>query len=83
MFAKLFEPQPGRQVLVKLDSGDYGPEVRTYCEPANLGVCSIAESWPDTDEGWAAAEKVFEAMTEERAVLLADKIYASAAVFAG
>jgi len=79
MFAKLYEPEPGRQVLVKLDTGDEGPEVRTYCEPQNLGVCSIAGSWPDTDDGWTAAEKAFEEMTEERAVSLADKICASVA----
>ena len=41
-FAKLFEFEDLGQVLVKLDDGDDGPEVRTYFVPDGFGVCSIA-----------------------------------------
>ncbi|WP_426427357.1 hypothetical protein [Pseudomonas palmensis] len=47
-FAKLFEFTDIGQVLVKLDDGDDGPEVRTYFVPDGLGVCSIAMTFkPD------------------------------------
>ena len=58
-FAKLFEFEDLGQVLVKLDDGDDGPEVRTYFVPDGFGVCSIAMTFkPDyQDDKWAKAEK--------------------------
>ena len=45
MFAKLFFDNAD-QVLVKLDSDDEGnPEIRFYCEPNGLGVCSAVLSF--------------------------------------
>ncbi|HEP9000241.1 TPA: hypothetical protein VDU89_006973, partial [Pseudomonas aeruginosa] len=41
-FAKLFEFEDLGQVLVMLDRGDDGPEVRLYFKPDGLGVCSVA-----------------------------------------
>lgn len=41
-FAKLFEFEDLGQVLVMLDRGDDGPEVRLYFKPNGLGVCSVA-----------------------------------------
>ncbi len=41
-FAKLFEFEGLGQVLVMLDRGDDGPEVRLYFKPDGLGVCSVA-----------------------------------------
>ena len=58
-FAKLFETEKYGQILVKIDSSDDGPEVRFYFQPENLGVCSIAHSFKDSDAGWLAAEKFF------------------------
>lgn len=74
MFAKLYEPVEGQQILVKLEAGDDGPEVRFYYEPEGFGVCSHAIGWADTDEGWAEAEKTFSEITEETAVEARDNM---------
>jgi len=59
MFAKIFESEIHGQLLVKIDSGDDGPEVRTFFQPKNLGVCSLAVGFKDTDSGWDSAEELF------------------------
>lgn len=69
MFAKLFGTDDD-QVLVKLDTNEEtsNPEVRVYCQPKDLGVCSVALSWnDDTEESLAKADKAFAGMTEEKA----------------
>ncbi|MBV5972223.1 hypothetical protein [Pseudomonas aeruginosa] len=60
-FAKLFEFEDLGQVLVMLDRGDDGPEVRLYFKPDGLGVCSVAcSNFPGgEDEQWDHAEKGF------------------------
>lgn len=73
-FAKLYEPTPGRQILVKLDAGDAGPEVRIFAEPEGLGVCSAAFGFDDDDGGWNKAEKLFDDFDEEMAIKIADEI---------
>ncbi|SDJ89184.1 hypothetical protein [Billgrantia gudaonensis] len=62
MFAKIFQSPAYGQILVKLDSADDdgSPEVRFYVKPKNLGVCSFAIGFSDSDEGWNAAERGFE-----------------------
>lgn len=57
MFAKLFERPGYGQVLAVLDAGDNGPELRWSVQPPELGVCSMALGFADTDAGWDAAEK--------------------------
>jgi hypothetical protein len=57
-FAKIFELETG-QVLAKLDAHEGEPELRWYAQPPELGVCSIAISFKNTDEGWDLAEKAF------------------------
>lgn len=66
-FAKLFE-RDGVQVLVKKDSvpdEDAGAEIRFYFKPDELGVCSVSISFPDTDEGWDAADMAFDRVDED------------------
>ena len=65
MFAKLYETELG-QILVKLDEGDKGAEVKVYFEPEGLGVCSIDFNWEsETSEmQWEKAEKAFKLMTK-------------------
>ncbi len=63
-FAKLYG-EGDNQVLVKLDEGEEGPEVRYYFQPPDLGVCSVAAVFPDTDEGWDRAQAAFDRTTEE------------------
>ena len=74
MFAKLFEPDLGKQILVKIDGGEEGPEVRIFCEPEGLGVCSIAMMFPESDEGWEKAKKAFRNVNEEEAIKISEKI---------
>ena len=75
MFAKLFGPETD-QLLVKLDTDDEGnPEVRVYCQPKELGVCSVALSWDDdSDESWNRAEAAFAKIGEKEARGMADNI---------
>lgn len=65
-FAKLFGSDDN-QVLVMIDSGDDGPEVRFSFKPQEMGVCSFAARYDDTDEGWDSAEAFFDSVTEEAA----------------
>ena len=59
-FAKLFESKEYGQILMVLDTGDEAqPEVRFSFMPENLGVCSVALKFEDTDAGWEEAEKAF------------------------
>jgi hypothetical protein len=81
MYAKLFGPEDN-QVLVKLDANDEGnPEVRVFCKPVGLGVCSAAWGWNnDSDESWDKAEKSFAGIDQEQAISMAQKICAQLGV---
>ena len=68
MFAKIYETEETGQVLMKVDQGGEGPEVRFYFVPEGLGICSTAMQYKNTDEGWENANKFFEEMTENRAI---------------
>jgi hypothetical protein len=74
-FAKLWG-ENDKQILLKIDSGDEGPELRVFFEPPGLGVCSCAINFEDSDEGWSAAEKAFGDFTEEAARKIAEEISA-------
>ena len=69
-FAKLFHFEEIGQVLVKLDDGDEGPEVRIYFQPDGLGVCSTAFNFKEDEEQteWDKAEKAFEMVDEKTAL---------------
>lgn len=69
-FAKLFQFEEIGQVLVKLDDGDDGPEVRIYFQPENLGICSTAFNFEEDETGseWDKAEKAFELVDEKTAL---------------
>lgn len=68
MFAKLYETHLG-QILVKADADEEGrPEVRFYFKPQTFGVCSMAVSFADTDDGWDKQESFFNAVSQEKAV---------------
>lgn len=70
IFAKLFEFDDVGQVLVKLDDGDNGPEVRIYFQPENLGVCSTAFNFKEDEDGseWDKAEEAFNKVDEKTAL---------------
>jgi hypothetical protein len=65
-FAKIYGGDTD-QILVLIDSGDSGPEVRLYFEPDGLGVCNVSLKYADTDDGWDRAEAAFNAITESDA----------------
>lgn len=67
MFAKLFDTEEHGQILAKVDSGEDGPEVRFYFKPENLGVCSLAISAKDNEDGWKFIDETFEKITVESA----------------
>jgi len=66
MFAKLYETEIG-QILVKLDEGNEGAQIKMYFQPEGLGVCSVDFNWVDCDNEtqWKKADEAFEMMTEE------------------
>jgi hypothetical protein len=67
MFAKIYETDLG-QLLVKIDEGENGAEVRVFFEPEGLGVCSFAMNWVEEDNKtqWEKADNAFDLLTEER-----------------
>lgn len=75
MFAKLFEPVPGRQILVALLPGNEGcPEVSVRCEPEGRGVCHCIFGFKDTSEGWDKAEACFATYDVAKAMKIAAAI---------
>jgi hypothetical protein len=73
-FAKLFG-EGDEQILVMLQSDDEGkPEIRTFFQPPDLGVCSIAIAFDDSDRGWALAEEGFRKMDEPKARTMTNKV---------
>lgn len=67
-FAKLFEFDDIGQVLVMNDTGDEGPEVRFYFQPAGLGVCSVAINFNGSDDEQSdAADQGFASVDREKA----------------
>lgn len=73
MFAKLYQTEETGQVLIKIDNGDKGPEVRFYFVPEGLGVCSMALEFKDDNKGdaWDKADAFFEKIDEELAIQMA------------
>jgi len=67
-FAKLFGSNEN-QVLVKIDTGDKGPEVQFFFKPENLGVCMQSVGFSDNDAGWDKAEAFFESVDATKADL--------------
>jgi hypothetical protein len=76
-FAKLFESTRYGQLLVKVDRSPDGeqPEVRFYCHPPEVGVCSMAVGFTDNDAGWDAAEAAFEKVDLAQAELAVSDIF--------
>jgi hypothetical protein len=68
-FAKLFETKKHGQILVVIDEGDEGPEVRVSFTPPGMGVCSVALKFSqENEDGWDKAKNAFDLMTEVKAV---------------
>lgn len=72
-FAKLFEFDDIGQVLVKMDTGEDGPEVQIYFETGIEGVdlCSQSFGFDDSTEGWEKRGEVFDQIDEAMAAKIA------------
>jgi len=80
MFAKLFTTEDrGQLLIVRQTNIDGEPEVRAYCEPEGLGVCSVALAWRDDDKGWDLQEACFNRYEEAEVREMTDGIFKSAA----
>lgn len=67
-FAKLFETEEyGQIVVIKCDGEDGEPSIEFKAKPNSMGVCTTRISFKDTDAGWDAQDKAFEAITEDEA----------------
>lgn len=79
MFAKLFITEDrGQLLVVRQNNAEAEPEMRAYCEPEGLGVCSVAFSWEDDDEGWKLQEDCFARCSETMARTMTDNIFKAA-----
>ena len=58
-FAKLYQTKKYGQILVVIDEGESGPEIRFSFTPKGLGLCSIATKFTDSSDGWDRAESAF------------------------
>lgn len=76
-FAKLFERPYYGQVLVVLDADvESGrPELRWSVSPPELGVCSLALGFADSDAGWDDAEAALAKADETTADDIARQIF--------
>lgn len=73
-FAKIFEPEPNRQILVMLGSTDNNePEVRVIFDPDAPHLISHSHTitWDDNEQGWTEAGMVFDDMDEAEAIKIA------------
>ncbi|HKO88772.1 MAG TPA: hypothetical protein VJU83_09690 [Burkholderiales bacterium] len=76
-FAKLFETGD-EQILVKLDDGKDGPEIRFYWNPPGLGICNFALQFggEEVEKAWDDAEAAFTKVDEIQARTLVSSIEA-------
>jgi hypothetical protein len=75
-FCKVFR-HADSQVVVLLDPcGEDGPEIQFKARPTGLGVCSVALSFEDTDEGYEKAGQVFEEIGEEQVASIYEENFA-------
>lgn len=68
-FAKLYESELTGQILVLNDTNDDGdPTVRFTFQPKGLGLCSIGQTFKNTDEGCNHCDEFFNSVDEDLAV---------------
>jgi len=62
VFAKMFESEQYGQIVVIQQGADGtgDPEVRFFCSPEGLGVCSLALSFTESDTAWDSCDTTFE-----------------------
>ena len=75
-FAKIFENPTLGQIccIAGAENENSNPEIRAFCVPKNLGVCSTAVLFEDTDNGWDTRDKLFAELNLEKAEALAKPV---------
>ena len=70
-FVKLYKTEKYGQILVVIDEGEKGPEVRFSFVPDGLGVCQQAIQFDGkegtSDSAWDSAIEFFDLIDEEKA----------------
>ena len=75
-FAKVFETRERGQIVVFLQGGEEGPEIRFFVKPDGLGVSSVAMQWKSDDEkSWEQAENDFESIDADKAIAATNVIF--------
>ena len=69
-FARIFYHEKYGQILVVNDTDDGKPAVKVSYIPEDLGVCSTALKFDDTENGYDLADKAFEKMDIEMVLIM-------------
>lgn len=68
IFTKTFESEEYGQLCVIAGSNENNdPEIRVYAKPFDMGVCSSALVYDDTDDGWNTRDTEFDGFTLKQA----------------
>jgi hypothetical protein len=71
-FARIFDVvRYGQIVMLKQQNQEGAPELRFFCQPEGMGVCSFAIGW-DEDSGESKIEHAFEHMVMREAIEIVD-----------
>ena len=68
-FAKMFDTEYGDVLVMRQDDDEGNPEIRFYCEPEGLGLCSVAFSY--SEDAYERRDEGFDKVTLEMAVKVA------------
>lgn len=80
-FAKLFDTKYGQVLALRqgAESEDgeesMGDEVRIFVQPEDLGVCSIAAKFKDTEKGYEMCDKYFDSLNDETILVAVKPIF--------
>lgn len=71
-FARVFDVvRYGQIVMLKQQNQEGAPELRFFCQPEGMGVCSFAIGWND-DSSENKIEEAFENMVMREAIEIVD-----------
>lgn len=66
-FAKLFE-EDDEQILVVLDEGEEGPEIKYHFKPEGLGICCATIVLEDSETAYDRAREFFDKIDHAHAI---------------
>ena len=82
-FAKIFNTEEYGQLcaLLASENEESKPEIRVFCQPDGLGVCSTALIFNDSEAGYDEQEKAFNELTEDTVIAIAKPVFEMAVKF--